>query len=1567
MIRRLGFFTMFLFLLITACSVQTKAQVRFNIFAPETKAYPQVRTFFQTLDKDDAPLAGLDSNDFDVFENGIRIPNSALIKRCSSIVDGPALSVVLVIDKSGSMSEQVGQTPDDTRFKFVKIASKLFVQQLNFIDPTAVAIVSFDGQSYLEQDWTNNRNQLLAAIDKIELGTATAYDPPLLHKQWGAIKLLSERPTEPVKRVIIFLTDGEPNRKPTVDSIRKGLQDNGIVFYAITAFTGMNADLARFASETGGESFEANSRDAAAQLQDIYAKIATKLQAKEVCYLQWKSPMGCDDSSRKRKIDITLKKGYNITKSSEYLAPASSILRFDVSPPILSFGNPLPNTPITSSVTVTAKTGQVTLTKGKVTSPAGATFKLTDWDGSTPITIDSGKSRTFAVEFTQGNVLDFRQGTLELTGTPCSPPILPLVGGTASVILVDPISSEVRSTCNDLTILWAGVDSAQEVIIQYSSDDGATWNLLANNATGLKYIWSADELKKLDTKGKFRIKVGLPSAKTYVWAKQIGGTLSDSSVSISLSSDGLNAFVGGSFVGVGTFDTNQMSSAGGSRDGFYAQIDVSGNVVYVKGIGGTSEDQITGIAAGPGKVAYTTGWYIGDATFGNQPGLQGAISKTKASDKSKRNFFMARIEPNGNMVMVQDLGPRANTAGEAFGEQIAYDPSDKHVYAQGMFKGTLETTIAGVPVRIQNRTTLWQPFTAIFDEAGNWLDLQPSKVVGKPYTKNTATDKDGCIYETGSFNGTIVKDPGNKLLTSAGLSDGFVTKFCGLPPSSSASQVSFPLAKAKLYSVDPNLRFNMGTTAVGQPKEQTLNTGICNGGNLDTFIDSVSVDNPQFSLKTVLNGRLFPAVNCDTVPIEVLFDPTSPGEHCAKVTFYASCSPVVSMTICGIGVEPCTYTYTSDTVFTNTLVTSKSTMLIKTALCNKSGIIIDGKLKLAGTNPGDYKIVSINPGYGTALPSSGDTTITIRPGQCLELGVEFNPTATGKRSAIIDLGLPADCGAPRIQLSGDGISPLQATVSNGIWACVPVNGKDQKVIKIKNNGGSEATIESITLQKNDGTFTVISPTLPISPYKLGSGQESNLTIEFSPKTATLGLWDSLLVKASADNQTITVGGRLQGDGCTGTLKADSNCVGTTIVGTNNTKADALILNNTGNAPLNVSSITIVGSTEFDNLTPVAPFTIPAGGKQIMSVRFTPQFVGYRSATVNIVHDGPNGSSQATICGEGFSADSTVNFGTILVCETPGAVIPYPNLSSTKVTIDASVEGTDKDQFTLLPSGSVDIGAGLTNNFLIMFTPQRAGTFAATVKLGQRKINLIGKAITSGMKVYTSPNDYQKVVPGKAVNLIVKAKIDSAIGTTNVDTLQVILSYNAQNLEYSNKLISKINGWTWNAVSKPNNIVVSGKGITSIPGKSDVELFELEYNAYLGDTNVFSVDVQATTSTSLSKCLIINTAGSSLTLDKICFQNGRFIRGSGIGYALKQIGQSPAVDQASIEYSIGISGQTTIELYNSMGQKVHTLLNGTLQSGSYELSLSTESLPSGMYICVMKSGPFQAQQQLMITK
>jgi len=44
----------------------------------------------------------------------------------------------------------------------------------------------------------------------------------------------------------------------------------------------------------------------------------------------------------------------------------------------------------------------------------------------------------------------------------------------------------------------------------------------------------------------------------------------------------------------------------------------------------------------------------------------------------------------------------------------------------------------------------------------------------------------GSTTYTGSFTGSVTKNPGNKTITSAGQSDGFITKFCGTPSSQSS-------------------------------------------------------------------------------------------------------------------------------------------------------------------------------------------------------------------------------------------------------------------------------------------------------------------------------------------------------------------------------------------------------------------------------------------------------------------------------------------------------------------------------------------------------------------------------------------------------------------------------------------------------------------------------------------------------------------------------------------------------------------------------------------------------------
>ena len=257
----------------------------------------------------------------------------------------------------------------------------------------------------------------------------------------------------------------------------------------------------------------------------------------------------------------------------------------------------------------------------------------------------------------------------------------------------------------------------------------------------------------------------------YVWAKSIGGKQIDSIVSISLSPDAQFSYVAGNFEDSVNCDGKSIVSTSASRDGFFAKLDVSGNVVFIKNVGGPGSDAITGIAAGDSNYAYITGHFIYEATFG-------FVTK-RSSSTTGLNFFMSRIEPDGGTIIVHALGGTpTNPTAEAYGERIAWDSIEKKVYVEGMFKGALTATLKdGTKATIVNRTQ-WKPFTAVFDPSGNWLDLQPTLTQGKPYTTLNTKDKDGYYYETGTFTGTMTKGPGNKTIVSAGKTDGFIIKYC---------------------------------------------------------------------------------------------------------------------------------------------------------------------------------------------------------------------------------------------------------------------------------------------------------------------------------------------------------------------------------------------------------------------------------------------------------------------------------------------------------------------------------------------------------------------------------------------------------------------------------------------------------------------------------------------------------------------------------------------------------------------------------------------------------------------
>ena len=70
---------------------------------------------------------------------------------------------------------------------------------------------------------------------------------------------------------------------------------------------------------------------------------------------------------------------------------------------------------------------------------------------------------------------------------------------------------------------------------------------------------------------------------------------------------------------------------------------------------------------------------------------------------------------------------------------------------------------------------------------------------------------------------------------------------------------------------------------------------------------------------------------------------------------------------------------------------------------------------------------------------------------------------------------------------------------------------------------------------------------------------------------------------------------------------------------------------------------------------------------------------------------------------------------------------------------------------------------------------------------------------------------------------------------------------------------------------------------------------------------------------------------------------------------------------TINYSLGISGILTLNVYNLNGQLVETLVNGTKKAGNYSITWNASQQPSGMYFLRMEAGGEVQNRKLLLIK
>src|SRR5450432_3236628 len=254
----------------------------------------------------------------------------------------------------------------------------------------------------------------------------------------------------------------------------------------------------------------------------------------------------------------------------------------------------------------------------------------------------------------------------------------------------------------------------------------------------------------------------------FIWAKQMGGALTEHALSIAVDASG-NVYTTGYFnsspadfdPGPGTFNLTPA----GNDDIFVSKLDASGNFVWAKQIGGAGEDFGYSIATDGAGDVYITGFFAATVDFDPGPGIFN-LSSVGGTD-----IFVLKLDASGNFLLAKQM------EGSGQGYSIAVDVAG-NVYTTGIFSGTVDFDPG---VGVDNLTyaggTGQDIFVSKLDASGNFVWARQMGGLSPDQGKSIAVDAAGNVYTTGFFQGTANFDPGGVFnLTALGADDIFISK-----------------------------------------------------------------------------------------------------------------------------------------------------------------------------------------------------------------------------------------------------------------------------------------------------------------------------------------------------------------------------------------------------------------------------------------------------------------------------------------------------------------------------------------------------------------------------------------------------------------------------------------------------------------------------------------------------------------------------------------------------------------------------------------------------------------------
>ena len=798
---------------------------------------------------------------------------------------------------------------------------------------------------------------------------------------------------------------------------------------------------------------------------------------------------------------------------------------------------------------------------------------------------------------------------------------------------------------------------------------------------------------------------------------------------------------------------------------------------------------------------------------------------------------------------------------------------------------------------------------------------------------------------------------------------------------------------------------NFAGAPIGQEQRWILE--ISNVGDGDLIVSSITSDREDFSI----SYPTFPQTVSPTkfLSVVVVFTPSVSGliNGSLNITSNDIDEQILSVTLSGLGLVP--------------------DIELSATRHDFGGVAVGGAnqwtLTISNSGTGDLNVTDII--LDNEVFTVDVTSLTIASGGSQLVTVTFSPTAEGFTSGQLTIR-SSDPDEPirSVVVTGEGLVPDIEVVTSHNFGNVPVGNFAEWMMTISNMGTGTLIVSGIGSDNAD--FTAAPTNFTIMP-----GGSHDVVVTFTPSQGGAISSQITVVSNDPDEQVVTV--FVMGNGLVPdiNLPVPSYDFGGVPVG--ESKVWNMIIQNLGTGDLIITEIT---SNSTDFIVTATGFILASGASQTVEVTFHPSVTGALAAQLSISSSDPDEPTVLVdVAGLGLVPDidlsaTSHDFEGVPLDQSDDWVLTVFNVGTgalqvTEIRSSNADFRVDITAFSVTPGGS--------RNVTVTFTPSIEGSISGQLTIfsddpdePSMPVMVSGEGLVPDIEIPNASNDFGRVDinttkewillienVGGADLIVTDVRSDNAAFTVAPPSLPFVIGpKSSQGVPVTfapTDRVSYEGRLTITTANDPDEPEVS----VSLTGVGDGVSVQL--NSFTGLAHEGHVLLRWTTGAAkgclgfhiyrsrfteggygrLSESLIQITDGAYSYRDKPASGEGLYyyrlkavdlngceqevglvsVKVTGLtpdDFGLSQNYPNPFNPETCLMYTVPEGGRVRLDIYNTLGQRVRTLVDEHQSSGRYTVfwegrdDLERE-VSTGVYFAILQAGPKTDKKKMVLLK